>query len=72
MNIDALYQTFKAAGEKVLAFKKRKKEEWIQGESWEKIETRREVKQRINTIQSKCVRDQLRRKYSESDHEVKK
>ena len=30
MNIDAFNQTFKTAGEKVLGFKKRKKEEWIQ------------------------------------------
>ena len=40
--------------------------------TWEKIETRREVKQRMNSIQSERVRDQLRRKYSELDHEVEK
>ena len=64
MNIDSFNQVFKAAGEKVLGFKKRKKEEWIQGKTWEKIETRRGVKQQISSTQSERVRDQLRRKYS--------
>ena len=31
MNIDSFNQLFKAGGKKVLGFKKRKKEEWIQG-----------------------------------------
>ena len=71
-NIDSFNQAFKAAGEKVRAFKKKKGEEWIQGETWEKIETRRGVKQRMNSTQSERVRDQLRRKYLELDHQVKK
>ena len=62
MNIDSFNQVFKAAGEKVLGFKKRKKEEWIQGKTWEKIETRRGVKQQISSTQSERVRDQLRKK----------
>ena len=62
MNIDSSNQVFKAAGEKVLGFKKRKKEEWIQGKTWEKIETRRGVKQQISSTQSERVRDQLRKK----------
>ena len=72
MNIDSFNQVFKAAGEQVLGFKKRKKEEWIQGKTWEKIETRRRVKQQISSTQSERVRDQLSRKYSELDREVKK
>ena len=72
MNIDSFNQAFKEAGEKVLGFKKRKNEEWTQGETWKKIETRRGVKQRMNSTQSERVRDQLRRKYSKLDHEVKK
>ncbi|XP_068723599.1 craniofacial development protein 2-like [Montipora capricornis] len=44
MNVDSFNQAFKAAGEKVLGFRKRKREEWIQGETWEKIKTRRVVK----------------------------
>ena len=72
MNIHSFNQVFKAAGEKVLSFKKRKKEKWIQGKTGEKIETRRGVKQQISSTQSERVRDQLRRKYSELDHEVKK
>ena len=72
MNIDSFNQVFKAAGEKVLGFKKRKKGEWIQGKTREKIETRRRVKQKISSTQSERLRDQLRRKYSELDREVKK
>ena len=71
MNIDSFNQVFKEAGEKFLGFKKRKKEEWIQGETFEKIETKRKFKQQISSTQSERVRDQLRRKYSELDHEVK-
>ena len=47
-------------------------EEWIQGKTGERIETRRGVKQRISSTQSERVRDQLRRKYSELDREMKK
>jgi len=36
MNIKSINQAFKEAGEKVLGFKKKKREEWIQGETWEK------------------------------------
>ena len=73
-NIDSFNQVFKAAGEKVLGFKKRKKEEWIEeeGKTLKKIETRRGVKQQISSTQSERIRDQLRRKYSELDREVKK
>ena len=60
MKIYASNQVFKAAGKKVFGFKKRKKEEWIQGETWEKLETRRGVKQQISSTQS------------ELEHEVKK
>ena len=52
LNINSFNQTFKEVGEKVLGFNKRKKEEWIQEETWEKIETRRGVKQRRNSTQS--------------------
>jgi len=72
MNINSFNQAFMEAGEKVLGFKKRKKEEWIQGETWEKIETKRGVKQRMNSTQSEHFHDQLRRKYSKLDHQVKK
>ena len=67
MTIDSFNQLFK-----VLGFKKRKKEKRIQGETWEKTETRREVMQPMNSTQSEHMRDQLRRKYSELAREVKK
>jgi len=69
---DSFNQAFKKAGEQVLGVKKKKREEWIRGETWEKIETRRGVKQRMNSTQSHRVRAQLRRTYSKLDHEVKK
>ena len=72
MNIDAFNQS-RQQERTSLELKMRKKEEWIQVETWRKIETRRGVilKQRIHSTQSERVRDQLRRKYSELYHEVK-
>jgi len=73
MNIDSFNQAFKEAGEKVLGFKRKKKEKSTPGETWEKIKTtktkktRRGVKQRMNSTQSERVRDQLRRKYLKLD-----
>ena len=55
MNIDSFNQAFKEAGEKVLGFKKRKKEESTPGETWEKIKIRRGVKQQMNFTQSERV-----------------
>ena len=71
MNIDAFNQS-RQQERTSLELKMRKKEEWIQVETWRKIETRRGVilKQRIHSTQSERVRDQLRRKYSEL-YEVK-
>ena len=63
INIESIDQVFKAAGE-VLRFKKTNKEDWIQGKTWEKIQTRRGVKQQLSSTQSERVGDQLRRKYS--------
>ena len=54
MNIDSFNQAFKEAGEKVLGFKKRKKES-TPGETWEKIKIRRGVKQQMNFTQSEHV-----------------
>ena len=45
VKIDSFNQVFKAVGENFFEFKKRKKEEWIQGETWEKIEIGRGAKQ---------------------------
>ena len=71
MNIDAFNQIFKEAGEKALGFKK-KKEEWIQKQTWKKIEKRREIKQRMNSTRSERIHDRLSREYSELDRHVRK
>ena len=53
-------------------FKRGRGKNGYKGTPDKKIETRRGVKQRINSTQSHRVREQLRRKYSKLDHEVKK
>ena len=73
MNIDQVNQIFKAAGEKVLGFKRRKKEEWIiKEQTWKKIDERKVMKQRVNSAKSERIRNQLRQKYSVLDKEVKR
>ena len=50
MNTDTFNQAFREAGEKVLGYKKKKKEEWTQTRTWQKIAER--------------VKDQLKRSYT--------
>lgn len=50
MNIDSLNQAFKEVGEKVLGFKKRKKGEWIQEETWGKNKERSQALNELHPI----------------------
>ena len=72
MNIDTFNQAFREAGEKVLGYKKKKKEEWIQTRTWQKIAERKVIKQSINSTRSERVKDQLKRSYTKTDREVKR
>ena len=72
MNIDSFTQIFKEAGEKVLGFRKKKKEKWIQEKTWKKMEKRREIKQRMNSTRLERTHHRLSRQYSKLDREVRK
>nr|KAG5701644.1 hypothetical protein BaRGS_019333 [Batillaria attramentaria] len=72
MTIDTMNQALKGAGEKVLGFRRKKKEEWIQLDTWQKIDERKEVKQKINSTRSERVKQRLRTTYSELDKQVKR
>ena len=50
----------------------KKKEEWIQLDTWQKIDERKEIKQKINSTRSERVKQCLRRTYSELDKQVKR
>ena len=72
MNIDVFNQAFRETSEKILDFKKRKKEEWISNRTWERIDERKEIKQKINSTRSERIKQQLKETYSQKDKEVKR
>ena len=71
INLEDFNKVLKESGEKILGFKCKKKEEWIQQDTWKKIEERKAIKQRINSTKSERIKDQLRGRYSLLDKEVK-
>lgn len=71
IDTDIFNQALREAGEKVLGSKKKKKEEWIQTEMWQKITEKKEMKQKINSARSERVKNQLKVRYSELDKKVK-
>ena len=52
--------------------KKNKKEEWITGDTWKKIDERKETKKKLNQATSQRLKDRLQTAYSEQDKEVKR
>ena len=71
LNIDDINQVYTETGEKVLGFRKRKQKEWIQKETWTKIEERKTMKGKIDSTRSERVKEQLKQKYTDLDKEVK-
>ena len=57
---------------KVLGRKKREQKEWMTSGTWEKIEKRRELNQKINRCCDQQQRTDLRAQYWEVNLEVKK
>ena len=67
-----IMQTYQKTAEKVLGFQSRSNKQWISAESWKKMDDRRELKRKIDSIRSERVREQLRNAYSTKNKEVKK
>ena len=60
-----MQEAFREAGEKVLGFRRKKKEEWIKEETWKKIDERRQTKEKINNTRSERLKEKHRSFYSE-------
>ena len=72
LDIAAFYKILMDASDKVLGYKKNKKEEWITGDIWKKIDERKETKKKLNQAKSQRLKDRLQTAYSEQDKEVKR
>ena len=72
MTIDGFNQAIPEAGEKVLGFRQKKKEEWIKEETWKKIDERRQTKEKINNTRSERLKEKHRSFYSELNKQVKR
>ncbi|XP_078381429.1 uncharacterized protein LOC144664193 [Oculina patagonica] len=71
-NLSNFHQTMREAGEAILGIRRRKKEEWRQQGTWDKINERKQMKEKINSTRSERVKDRCRKKYQELDKEVKR
>ncbi|PVD38168.1 hypothetical protein C0Q70_00779 [Pomacea canaliculata] len=67
-----LQETWKNAFTHVLGKKGKQHKEWLTLGTWQKIEKRKELKQKINQCQDQQEKDELRAKYWEINKEVKK
>ena len=72
LDIVAFNKVLMAASDKVLGYKKNKKEEWITGDTWKKIDERKETKKKLNQVKPQRLKDRLQTAYSEQDKEVKR
>ena len=57
---------------KILGFVKRKIKPWLGDNTWQKIEARKAVKQKIESTKSEGVKERLRKEYRTKDREVKR
>ena len=71
MTLDCFNKVVFETGEKVLGFKRRKKEEWIRTKTWDKIDERKTIKNQMNATKSERIRNRLKSKYSDLNKEVK-
>ena len=69
---EKIQQIWKTTCTDILGKRKREQKAWITPETWNKIEARREIKQKINQCQSEQDKENLRRQYWETNRTVKK
>ena len=72
VSLDDFNKAVRETGEKILGFKKKEQKDWIQVATWEKIEERRIMKQKMNSTKSERIKNQLRTQYSTLNKDVKK
>ncbi|XP_056022145.1 uncharacterized protein LOC130055022 [Ostrea edulis] len=56
----------------VLGYRKRKNQEWISQGSWKKVEERRVLKGKVESVRSERLRARLKEQYGDKDKEVKR
>ena len=71
VTLDDFNKTYRETAEEILGFKKREQKDWIQVATWDKIEERRVMKQRMNSTKSERIKNQLKIHYSNLNKEVK-
>lgn len=72
ISLEEYNKIYTESGEKILGFKRRKKEEWIKEETWAKIDERKQIKQKFNSSKSERIKQQFKEKFCQLDREVKK
>ena len=72
LDIAAFNKVLMDASDKVLGYKKNKKEEWITVDTWKKIDERKETKTKLNQVKLQRLKDRLQTAYSKQDKEVKR
>lgn len=72
LTIDNFNQAMNQAAEATLGYKRKHKESWISSGTWEKIAERKDIKKRLNQTKSERVKDQIKKRYTQADKEVKK
>ena len=72
MNIDSFNQVLSETSKSLLGYRKNRKEEWINTDTWKTIDERKETKKKINGTKSQRKKEQLQTRYSILDNEVKR
>ena len=71
ISLEEYNKIFTESGEKILGFKRRKKEEWIKEETWAKIDERKQTKQKFNSSKSERIKQQFKEKFCQLDKMAK-
>ena len=72
VTLEDFNKAVRESGEKILGYKKREQKAWMKEATWDKIEERRTMKQKMNSTRSERIKNQLRTQYSTLNKDVKK
>ena len=63
---------FTETSEKILGYKNNQKKDWITNETWNKIEERKNIKNKLNSSRTRAKKQELQVKYNEANKDIKK
>ena len=72
LSIQSFNQELIESSKATIGHRRKPKEQWISGDSWEKIEQRKTIKKRLLQTKSPRMHDKLKEEYSNMDKAVKK